>query len=97
MKKGDLVFFYHINEGKDVVGLAQVIKEHYPDATAEEGDWSCVDLKPVKPFAKSVTLETIKSDATLKEMALVKQSRLSVSPVTAAQAKQLLKLGGTEV
>jgi predicted RNA-binding protein with PUA-like domain len=97
MKKGDLVFFYHSNEGKDVVGLAQVIKEHYPDATAEEGDWSCVDLKPVKPFAKSVTLEQIKADATLKEMALVKQSRLSVSPVTAAQAKQLLKLGGTEV
>jgi predicted RNA-binding protein with PUA-like domain len=97
MKKGDLVFFYHSNEGKDVVGLAQVIKKHYPDATAEEGDWSCVDLKPVKPFAKSVTLEQIKADATLKEMALVKQSRLSVSPVTAAQAKQLLKLGGTEV
>jgi predicted RNA-binding protein with PUA-like domain len=97
MRKGDLVFFYHSNEGKDVVGLAQVIKEHYPDATAEEGDWSCVDLKPVKPFAKSVTLEQIKADATLKEMALVKQSRLSVSPVTAAQAKQLLKLGGTEV
>jgi predicted RNA-binding protein with PUA-like domain len=97
MRKGDVVFFYHSNEGKDVVGLAQVIKEHYPDATAEEGDWSCVDLKPVKPFAKSVTLEQIKADATLKEMALVKQSRLSVSPVTAAQAKQLLKLGGTEV
>jgi predicted RNA-binding protein with PUA-like domain len=97
MKKGDLVFFYHSNEGKDVVGIAQVIKEHYPDATAEEGDWSCVDLKPVKPFAKSVTLEQIKADATLKEMALVKQSRLSVSPVTPAQAKQLLKLGGTEV
>jgi predicted RNA-binding protein with PUA-like domain len=97
MRKGDVVFFYHSNEGKDVVGLAQVIKEHYPDATAEEGDWSCVDLKPVKPFAKSVTLEQIKADATLKEMALVKQSRLSVSPVTPAQATRLLKLGGIEI
>ena len=97
MRKGDFVFFYHSNEGKDVVGLAEVIKEHYPDATAEEGDWSCVDLKPVKPFAMSVTLEQMKADATLKEMVFVKQSRLSVSPVTAAQAKQLLKLGGTKV
>lgn len=97
MRKGDLAFFYHSNEGKDVVGVAQVIKEHYPDATAEEGDWSCVDLKPVKTFAKSVPLETIKTDATLKEMALVKQSRLSVMPVTAAQAKQLLKLGQTSL
>ena len=97
MRKGDLVFFYHSNEGKDVVGLAEVIKEHYPDATAKEGDWSCVDLKAVKTFAKSVTLEQLKADATLKEMAFVKQSRLSVSPVTAAQAKQLLKLGATKV
>jgi predicted RNA-binding protein with PUA-like domain len=97
MRKGDAVFFYHSNEGKDVVGVAQVIKEHYPDATAEEGDWSCVDLKPVKPFAKPVTLEQIKADSVLKEMALVKQSRLSVMPVTAAQAKQLLKLGATSL
>ena len=97
MRKGDTVFFYHSNEGTDVVGVAQVIKEHYPDATAEEGDWSCVDLKPVKHFTKPVTLEQIKADSVLKEMALVKQSRLSVSPVTAAQAKQLLKLGSTSL
>jgi predicted RNA-binding protein with PUA-like domain len=97
MRKGDAVFFYHSNEGKDVVGVAQVIKEHYADATAEEGDWSCVDLKPVKPFVQPVTLEQIKADSTLKEMALVKQSRLSVMPVTAAQAKQLLKLGATSL
>lgn len=97
MRKGDVAFFYHSNEGKDVVGIAEVIKEHYPDATAKEGDWSCVDLKAVKPFAKSVTLEQIKADATLKEMALVKQSRLSVCPVTAAQARQLLKLGATSL
>lgn len=96
MKKGDTVFFYHSGEGKDVVGVAQVIKEAYPDATAEEGDWSCVDLKPIKPLATPVTLAQIKADAVLKEMTLVRQSRLSVSPVTAAQAERLLKLGETK-
>jgi predicted RNA-binding protein with PUA-like domain len=97
MKKGDVVFFYHSNVGKEVVGVAQVMKEAYPDATAEEGDWSCVDLKPLKALAMPVTLEQIKTDAVLKEMALVKQSRLSVMPVTAAQAERLLKLGGTKL
>jgi predicted RNA-binding protein with PUA-like domain len=97
MKAGDTVFYYHSNEGKEVVGVARVVKEAYPDATAEEGDWSCVDLKPVKGLAKPVTLAEIKADAVLKEMALVKQSRLSVMPVTAAQAKQLLTLGGTKL
>jgi predicted RNA-binding protein with PUA-like domain len=95
MKKGDRVFFYHSNEGKEVVGLAQVATEAYPDATADEGDWSCVDLKVVKPLGTPVTLEQIKADVVLREMALVKQSRLSVMPVTPAQARQLLKLGGT--
>ncbi|MEY4387486.1 MAG: hypothetical protein RLY20_2769 [Verrucomicrobiota bacterium] len=97
MKKGDAVFFYHSNEGKEVVGVAQVIKEAYPDATAGEGDWSCVDLKPIKALAKPVTLVELKADAALKEMVFVKQSRLSVSPVTAAQAERLLKLGGTKL
>ena len=97
MKKGDAVFFYHSNEGKEVVGVAQVIKEAYRDATAEEGDWSCVDLKPIKALAKPVTLVEMKADAALKEMVFVKQSRLSVSPVTAAQAERLLKLGGTKL
>jgi len=97
MKKGDTVFFYHSNEGKEVVGVAQVTKEAYPDATAEEGDWSCVDLKPLKALAKPVTLVAMKADAALKEMLFVKQSRLSVSPVTTAQAERLLKLGGTKL
>jgi len=97
MKKGDAVFFYHSNEGKEVVGVAQVIKEAYPDATAEEGDWSCVDLKPLKAMGKPVTLVEMKADATLKEMIFVRQSRLSVSPVTAVQAERLLKLGGTKI
>ena len=76
MKKGDLVFFYHSGEDKSVVGLARVAKEFYPDPTAEEGDWSCVDLVPVKALAKPVTLAQIKADKILKEMMLVKQSRL---------------------
>ena len=94
MRKGDTVFFYHSNEGKEIVGTATVVKEYYPDATAEEGDWSCVDLKAEAALKQPVTLQQIKADAQLKEMALVKQSRLSVMPVTAPQAKRLLKLGG---
>lgn len=94
MKKGDPVFFYHSVSDKQVVGLARVAKEFYPDATAEEGDWSCVDLEPVKPLKNPVTLETIKADAVLKEMPLVRQSRLSVTPLTKPQAERLLKLAG---
>jgi predicted RNA-binding protein with PUA-like domain len=96
MRIGDAVFFYHSSEGREVVGVAEVTKEAYPDPTAGEGDWSCVDLKPLKPLAKPVSLDQIKSDAVLKELALVRQSRLSVMPVTAAQAKQLWKLGATK-
>jgi len=92
MKKGDPVFFYHSVSDKQVVGLARVAKEFYPDATAEDGDWSCVDLMPEKTFVKPVPLETIKADAVLAGMALVKQSRLSVTPVSREQAGRLLKL-----
>jgi predicted RNA-binding protein with PUA-like domain len=94
MKKGDRVFFYHSVTDKQVVGLAKVAKEFYPDATAEDGDWSCVDLAPVKAFKTPVSLDAIKADAVLKEMKLVKQSRLSVTPLTPAEAEKLLKLGG---
>jgi len=93
MKKGDAVFFYHSVTDKQVVGLAKVVKEFYPDATAEEGDWSCVDLSPDKALKSPVTLDAIKADPLLKEMPLVKQSRLSVTPLTKAQADRLLKLG----
>jgi predicted RNA-binding protein with PUA-like domain len=96
MKKGDLVFFYHSVTDKQVVGLARVAGEFYPDATAEEGDWSCVDLQPVKPLPKPVSLEVIKADNLLKEMPLVKQSRLSVSPLTKAQFDRVLKLAEAE-
>ncbi len=95
MKKGDHVFFYHSVSDKQIVGLARVTKEFYPDATAEEGDWSCVDLEPVKPLKNPVSLEIIKTDATLKELPLVKQSRLSVTPLTKAQAERILKISGS--
>lgn len=94
MKKGDLVAFYHSVTDKEVVGLAKVDKEAYPDATAKEGDWSCVDLVPAKPLKQPVTLAAIKADKTLSEMALLKQSRLSVTPLTEPQFERLLKLAG---
>lgn len=97
MKKGDVVFFYHSVTDKQVVGVAKVVQEFYPDATAEEGDWSCVDIAPVKPLAQPVTLEAIKADKVLKDMPLVKQSRLSVTPLTEAQAKRLLQLAQTKL
>jgi predicted RNA-binding protein with PUA-like domain len=84
MKKGDRVLFYHSVSEKQIVGVAQVARESYADPTAKEGDWSVVDLTPVKTLAKPVSLETIKSDRVLKAMPLVRQSRLSVVPLTKA-------------
>lgn len=95
MKKGDLVLYYHSNIGKEIVGVAKVVKEHYPDPTADEGDWSVVDLAPIKPLKTFVTLDALKADAVLKDMPLVKQSRLSVSPLTEPQFKRVLSLGET--
>jgi len=95
MKKGDHAFFYHSNVGKEIVGIAEVAKEHYPDPTAKSGDpWVVVDFKAVEPLKTPVTLEAIKGEAKLKEMALLKQSRLSVQPVTAEEWKIVSKLGG---
>ena len=96
MKKHDLVFFYHSGEEKSVVGLARVEKEFYPDPTAEEGDWVCVDLAAIKAVNKPVSLAQIKSDKTLHDMVLVKQSRLSVSPLTKAQFERVLALAETK-
>ena len=92
MKKGDTVFYYHSGTGKEIVGLAQVTREPYPDATATEGDWTAVDLAPVKPLKNPVGLDVMKADKILKEIKLVKISRLSVSPVTKEQAERILKL-----
>jgi len=97
MKKGDLVFFYHSVEEKSVVGLARVEKEAYPDPTATEGDWSAVELVPVKALAQPVALAQIKADKVLQEMPLVKIGRLSVSPVAAPQFSRLLELSQTTI
>ena len=97
MKPGDRVFFYHSGGQKSVVGLARVVKEFYPDATADQGDWSCVDLAAENVLCKPVTLAEIKADKILKQMVLAKQSRLSVSPVTRGQFERLLKLAETEI
>jgi predicted RNA-binding protein with PUA-like domain len=91
MKSGDRVFFYHSGAEKSVIGLAHVKMEFYPDPTADEGDWSAVNLAPEKVLANPVTLAQIKADKILKEMVMAKQSRLSVSPVTEPQFKRLLK------
>ena len=94
MKKGDLVFFYHSGTDKQVMGYARVAREAYPDPTAEEGDWYCVDLVPVKALKKPVGLETVKADEALKSMPLLKQARLSVTPLTREQFDRVLQLGG---
>jgi len=97
MKRGDLVLFYHSVSDKQIVGVARVEKEAYPDPTAKEGDWSCVDLVPVTPFVKPVTLAQIKSDEALADLPLLKQSRISVTPVSAKHFKHLLTLGATKM
>src|SRR6185295_9064337 len=91
MKKGDQAFFYHSNEGKEIVGIVEVVKEAYPDPSDDTGKFVMVDVKPIAPLKKPVTLAQIKSTPTLKTMALVKQSRLSVSPVTAEEWKSIVK------
>jgi predicted RNA-binding protein with PUA-like domain len=96
MKKGDPVFYYHSNTGKEIVGLARVEKAAYPDSTATEGDWSAVDLVAVKPLKRPITLDALKTDKVLKEMKLVKISRLSVSPVTKEEYDRILELTGTK-
>lgn len=97
MKAGDWVLYYHSNVGKEVVGLAKVVKEAYTDPTAEEGDWSCVDLAPVKPLKQAVTLVQLKADPATKDMLLVTHSRLSVMPVSEPVFRRVLELGGTKV
>ncbi len=97
MKKGDLVLYYHSNEGKEVVGVARVTTESYPDPTTDDDRWVVVDLKPVKALKEPVTLVQIKADAPLAEMVLVKQSRLSVMPVEKKAFDRILKLGKTTV
>ncbi|RFB78213.1 EVE domain-containing protein [Methylovirgula sp. 4M-Z18] len=95
MKKGDQLFFYHSNEGKEIVGITEVIKEAYPDPAANPGEpWVLVDVKAVKPLPKPVTLADVKATPDLSNMALVTLSRLSVQPVTEKEWKIVLKMGG---
>ena len=98
MKKGDRAFFYHSNIGKEIVGIAEVIREHYPDPTAKAGDpWVVVDVKASEPLPKPVTLADVKADPKLKEMALVRYGRLSVQPVTVEEWKLVCKMAGVKV
>ena len=94
MKKGDQVFFYHSNEGVEIVGIATVSKEFYQDPTTDDANWVAVDLKPLKKLKKSVTLAEIKSEKRLKEMALVRISRLSVSPVSQKEYDTIMEISG---
>jgi predicted RNA-binding protein with PUA-like domain len=95
MKKGDRAFFYHSNEGKEIVGVVEVVREHYPDPTAKAGEpWVVVDVKAVEPLQKPVTLAEAKAESRLKAMALVNNMRLSVQPVTAEEWKTVCKMGG---
>ena len=97
MKKGDNLLFYHSVVGKEIVGIAEVTKEAYPDPTTDDERWVVVDLKPIKPFKVPVTLEEIKTHKELSEIALIKQTRLSVIPITKKEFQVLLKLGKTSL
>ncbi|HMJ54365.1 MAG TPA: EVE domain-containing protein [Polyangiaceae bacterium] len=96
MKEGDLVFFYHSNVGKEIVGVARVVREAYPDPRAKGEDWSAVDVGPSFALAKPVSLETIKKEPKLEGLQLITHSRLSVVPLSAAHFEHILALGETK-
>ncbi len=97
MAQGDQVLFYHSVNGKEIVGVAEVTREHYPDPTAEGDKWVVTDLKPVAPLKRPVSLEEVKADPKLAEMVLARNSRLSVMPVTGAEFRRILSLGKTKL
>ncbi len=94
MRLGDLAFFYHSNIGREIVGVVEVVREAYADLTARDGDWVCVDMKALEAMATPVTLATIKATSELQDMALLRQSRLSVVPVERSQWDRLCVMGG---
>lgn len=96
MRIGDRAFFYHSNEGREIVGIVEVVREAYPDPTADSGGWVAVDVKAVDPLARPVTLSAMKADPALEGLALIRQSRLSVSPVSAEHWRHICHLGGVE-
>ena len=93
MRKADAVLFYHSGDEKAVIGIAKVTRTTYPDPTAKEGDWSTVDLAPVKPLARPVTLREIKGNSRLKGIPLVRQSRLSVMPLAEPEFREIVNMG----
>ena len=97
MKKGDLGFFYHSRSGLEIVGIVEVCAEAHPDSTTDDDRWDCVDVRAVRSFVKPVTLNQIKEDPRLSEMALVKSSRLSVQPVRDEEWKIVCELGNTKL
>jgi predicted RNA-binding protein with PUA-like domain len=97
MKLGDLCLFYHSNIGLEVVGIAKVTREFYPDPTAEKGDWSAVDLAPEKAFSQPVPLPVIKNHPALQQIGLVRNGRLSVMPLSFDEFSTLLQLGATQL
>jgi predicted RNA-binding protein with PUA-like domain len=94
MRRGDLGFFYHSGDERAVVGVVEVIAEAHPDSTADDPRWQCVDIRAVAPFPRPVTLETVKADPRLADMVLVKNSRLSVQPVTPEEWRTVCEMGG---
>ncbi len=97
MKPGDLALFYHSNEGKEVVGVTRVARESYPDPTTKDDRWVVVDVEPVVPFERPVSLSEIKADPKLQEIALVRRSRLSVLPLEKSAFDRILRLGETRL
>jgi predicted RNA-binding protein with PUA-like domain len=96
MKKGDQIFFYHSNKGTEIVGIAKVSREHYQDPTTTETAWLAVDIKPLKKLKTPVSLDQIKKEKKLSQMALVRIGRLSVQPVTEEEWNLVMKMGGME-
>jgi len=96
MKEGDLCFFYHSNEGKEIVGIVKIVKEHYQDPTTEDTNWVVVDVAPFETLKKTVTLEQIKNDKRLANIGLVKQGRLSVMKLTQYEFDIILELSETK-
>ena len=93
MKEGDLVLFYHSNEGKNVVGIAKVVREFYQDPTTDDANWVVVDLSPVESLKNPVSLEQIKAEPSLVDISLFRQGRLSVMPLKAAEFDKILEMG----
>jgi len=97
MKVGDLAFYYHSNKGKEIVGIAEIVKTSYPDPTIDDETWVVVDIVPVVSFEEPVTLATIKQDPKLEDIQLVRRGRLSVVPISSAEFRHVAKLGKTKI